>query len=141
MRFTINNIENFTVKLSIIYLKESSSELELNMHNFSLDNQALAMNELNKTKGVCKFLFDYLDYKVPYVIRIYLEKDGNISSPYNVYPGKLKMGANYFWNNNGAFNISDTKIALYISYEYLNNYVFEKNELSAEEYLSEYFIN
>lgn len=141
MKFTINNIENFSIRISIVYLEDSNYETELNLNNFSLDNKALLMSELNKTKGVCKFLYDYLDHKVPYIIRIYFEKDGNISSPYNVYPGKLKMGANYFWNNNGAFHISDTKIALYISYEYLNNYVFEKNELTTEEYLSEYFIS
>jgi hypothetical protein len=141
MRFTINGVENFSVKLSIIYMDRSNTEMCLKLNNFSLENRALLMHEINKSPGVCKFQYDYLDYKIPYIIRIYLEKDGNISSPYNIYPGQLKLGANYFWNNNGAFYISDTLISLYINHKYLEDYVFENNKLDTSQYISEYFIN
>lgn len=140
MRFTVNVVENFSVKLSIMYLDTPTTETDLKLNNFSLENRALLMRDFNKSPGVCKFQYDYLDYKIPYIIRIYLEKDGNISSPYNIYPGELKLGPNYFWNNNGAFYISDTVISLYINHKYLENYAFENNNPDLRQYISEYFI-
>ena len=70
-----------------------------------------------------------------------MEKDGNISSPYNIYPGELKLGSNYFWNNNGAFYISDTIISLYINHKYLKNYAFENNNPDLRQYISKYIVS
>ena len=141
MKFNIENIENFSINLSVINKDPDKPVIPLKMHNFSLDNRGLSLNNINKSKGLAKFMFEYNDHIIPYAIRIYLEKDGNISSPYNIYPDKLVNGVNYFWNNNGAFYISDTTISLYISHEYLKDYNFVNKNLTTKQYMSEYLIN
>lgn len=133
MQFVIDDI-TFSVKISEI---KNNIETMLILENYSLDNRKLGMPNLNKGQ-FCKFLFQRTSKEIPNNIRIYLESDGNTSSPYNIYPGELQEGSNYFWLNNGAFMIGKEYISLYISHDYLYNYKFTNKPQTTVEYMKEY---
>ena len=101
--------------------------------------QSLLPKKEKKSK-YCKFLFENKKKTTPFLLRIYLEKDGNVSSPYNVYPGDLHIGQNYFWNNFAGFHVSNEFISLYISQNYIKNYEFPNIDSNTSIYLTEYML-
>ena len=46
MKFNLDSVENFEVRVSAIYYKNNLVEEELKLHNFSLDNSAIALSFL-----------------------------------------------------------------------------------------------
>ena len=140
MKFNLDSVRDFQVGVTAIYNKNNLTEEKLTLHNFSLDNNAMAMRSLSKKNKYCKFLFENNKKITPFLLRIYLEKNGNVSSPYNIYPGDLHVGENYFWNNFAGFHIGNKFISLYISHNYIKNYDFPNISANTAIYLTEYML-
>jgi hypothetical protein len=141
MKFNIDEITNFEVELSAIYYKDNLVEEKLEMENFSLDNKHYAMSKMDRKVNACKFVFQNKKPMVPFLLRIYLIKDGKRSSPYNIYPGQLKNGENYFWNNLGGFHIGDKLVSLYMLHNYIKSYDFPNSDIDTTIYLTEYMFD